>query len=679
MDNPLLKKSAFPQFTEIKAEHVIPAIDQILEDNRKQIAELLENIETPTWENLILPLDELENKLSDAWSPVSHLNAVTQNDELREAYNACLPKLSAYSTELGQNEKLYQAIRKISQSIAFDDYSIAQKKAITNALRDFKLSGISLNEEKKKQYGELQSRLSELHSKFSDNATDATNAWTKQVTELKDLQGIPRSSLAMMEANAKANDKDGYYFDLQFPYLVAVLTYCENRELRKEMAIANGTRASQEGPLAGQFDNTEIISELLETRLKLANLLDFETYADYSLATKMASSTDEVVDFLAELVEQSKSQGEEEFAKLEKFAQDELGLDKLEAWDLGFATEKMKQKLFDINKEELRPYFPEKKVFDGLFTITSRLFGVEVTKEKDFNSYHEDLQLYKVSRNGEAIAYFYTDFYSRQGKNGGAWMDGYRSRYTKADGETQIPIAYLVANFTRATEGKPALLTHDEVHTIFHEFGHGLQHMLTQVDVKAVSGISGVAWDAVELPSQFLENWCWDKEGIELISGHYETGDALPADKLNKLIEAKNFNSAMAMLRQLEFASFDFHLHLNYGSEDYLSVEDTIHKTRHRISVTPSIENNRFQNSFGHIFAGGYAAGYYSYKWAEVLSADAFSRFEEEGIFNEETGRDFANTVLAEGGSREAADVFESFRGRSPSIEALLRHSGISA
>lgn len=679
MDNPLLKENSFPQFTDIKPEHIVPAIDQILESNRTQIAELLEKIDTPTWENLILPLDELENKLSDAWSPVSHLNAVTSSDELRDAYNSCLPKLSAYSTELGQNEKLYQAIRKISQSIEFDSYSVAQKKAITNALRDFKLSGISLNEEKKKEYGKLQSRLSELHSKFSDNATDATNAWTKHITDLEELKGLPESSLAMMEANAKANDKEGYYFDLQFPYLVAVLTYCENRELRQEMAIANGTRASQEGPLAGQFDNTEIINEILDTRLKLSKLLDFETYADYSLATKMASSTDEVVDFLAELTEKSKAQGEEEFAKLEKFAQDELGLEKVEAWDLGFVAEKMKQKLFDLNKEELRPYFPEKKVFDGLFTITSRLFGVEVTKETDFNSYHDDLQLYKISRDGEAIAYFYTDFYARQGKRGGAWMDGYRSRYTKADGTTQIPVAYLVANFTRATEGQPALLTHDEVHTIFHEFGHGLQHMLTQVDVKAVSGIAGVSWDAVELPSQFLENWCWDKEGIELISGHFETGEALPADKLEKLIEAKNFNSAMGMLRQLEFATFDFHLHLNYGTEDYISVEDTVYQTRRRISVTPSIEKGRFQNSFGHIFAGGYAAGYYSYKWAEVLSADAFSRFEEEGIFNEETGRDFANTVLAEGGSREAAEVFESFRGRSPSIEALLRHSGISA
>ena len=679
MSNPLLQTNSFPQFTDIKAEHVVPAIEAIIESNKKSINELLENIETPTWENLILPLDDLDSLLSDAWSPASHLNSVNPNDELRTAFNACLPKLSAYYTEIGQNDKLYQAIRKISQSLDFDNYSVAQKKAITNSLRDFKLSGISLNAEKKETYGKLQSRLSELQSKFSDNTTDATNAWTKHITNPEELKGIPESSLAMMANNAKSQDKEGYYFDLQSPYIIAVLTYCENRELRQEISIAYNTRSSQEGPLAGQFDNTEIIKELLEKRLELSKLLDFENYAEYSLATKMASSTDEVVDFLSALVEQSKPQGEVEFARLEKFAQDEYGVDKLAAWDIAFYSEKMKQKLFDISKEELRAYFPEDKVLEGLFKITSLLFDIEVTPETNFNSYHPDLQLYKVSRDKKTNAHFYIDFYARPGKRGGAWMDSYRSRYKKADGTTQLPVTYLVGNFTPAAEGEQALLTHDDVQTIFHEFGHGIQEMLTQTDVKAVSGISGVSWDAVELPSQFLENWCWDKEAVSLISGHYQTGEALSSDKLDKLIEAKNFNSALAMLRQLEFASFDFHLNIDYPTEKFISVDDTAYKIRRQTTVTPSLEKNRFHNSFTHIFSGGYSAGYYSYKWAEVLSADAFSRFEEEGIFNEETGRDFANTVLGEGGSRDAAEVFQSFRGRSPQIDALLRHSGITA
>ena len=675
MQNPLLESTELPPFSRIKPEHVKPAIEKIISDNEAFVESLLKGEGGFSWDTLQLPLDNVGDRLSKAWSPVGHMNAVVNSDELRDAYNACLPLLSEYATRLGQNSKLYNAYQQLSESEEFKGYDGAQKKVVKDQLRDFKLAGVALPEEKKAQFKELRKRLSELTSQFSDNVLDATMAWSKLITHQDELAGLPESALAAAKqlAEAKGNS-GGWLLNLDFPSYFPVMTYCDNRDLRKEVYTAYCTRASGEGPNANQHDNSEKINEILALRHQLAQLLDFDNYAQYSLATKMAVSCDQVIEFLEGLANRSKPQAEKELAELRAYAREEHGIEQLEAWDIGFYSEKLRQARYAISQEELRPWFPAEKAINGMFEVTGRLFGIRFEKTQDVDTWHPDVRFYDVYRDSELIGHFYLDLYAREHKRGGAWMDECRVRRKIID-TIQRPVAYLTCNFTPPVGDKPALLTHDEVVTLFHEFGHGLHHMLTQVDYAAVSGINGVAWDAVELPSQFMENWCWEKEGLALISGHFESGEPLPADKLEKLLAAKNFQSAMMMVRQLEFALFDFRLHREYDKG--ISVQGVLDQVRQQVSVLIPPSFNRFQNSFSHIFAGGYAAGYYSYKWAEVLSADAFSRFEKEGIFNQETGRSFLNEILEKGGSAEPMELFINFMGREPEIDALLRHSGI--
>jgi len=676
MSNPLLTPASLPQFSAIKPEHVVPAVDELLARNRARIAELVEQPMTD-WQSLVGEIEQLNDELAQAWSPVSHLNAVQNTDAMREAYNACLPKLSEYFTELGQNEKLFKAFEAFSQTSAFDALSTAQKKVITNSLRDFRLSGIGLEGEKQKRYAELQLELSELTTKFSENVLDATQGWFKQVTDETQLVGLPDNVKVAAKSAAAERELEGWVLTLDFPVYYGIMLHSENRELREEFYTAYATRASDQGPKAGEWDNSELMQRILTARLELAQLLGFDNYAEYSLATKMAQSTDQVVQFLEDLAERSRPQAAKELEELRQFAREEGGIETLEAWDMTYYGEKLKQARFNISQQELRPYFPLPRVLEGLFAVTERLFSVKVRELEEFDTYHSDVRLFELSREGEVLAHCYLDPFARSAKRGGAWMDDCRVR-RRIDTSLQLPVAYLVCNFTPPIEGEPALLTHDEVTTLFHEFGHGLHHMLTQMEHADISGINGVAWDALELPSQFMENWCWEPEALALISGHYETGEALPQQMLERLLEAKHFQSGMMMVRQLEFSLFDFILHRDYQPGE-TSVQAVLDQVRSQVAVFNPPAFNRFQHSFSHIFAGGYAAGYYSYKWAEVLSADAFSRFEEEGIFNAQTGASFRTEILEKGGSKEPMELFVAFRGREPEVDALLRHSGIAA
>ena len=677
MSNPLLQPYDLPPFSAIRAEHVKPAIEQILADSRNQVQALLA---TPpaqwTWSNLIEPLDDMGEKLSRAWSPVSHLNAVMNSPELREAYESCLPLLSQYYTELGQNQALFEAYQQLANSAQFATLDKAQQTIIEHALRDFRLSGIALPPEQQKRYGELQMRLSELQSTFSNQVLDATQAWTKQISDVAQLDGLPDSALEQAKQAAEARELDGWLITLDFPSFYAVMTYATDRALREEVYTAFCTRASDQGPNAGKLDNGPIIDEILTLRQELAELLGFANYAELSLATKMADSTDQVLGFLRDLGQRSKSYAEEDLSALRAFAA-EQGCSDLQPWDLGHYSEKLLQHRYAISQEVLRPYFPVNTVIKGMFGIVQKLYGIELREVEQFERWHADARLFEVTEHGEVIGRFFLDLYARSHKRGGAWMDGCRDRRLLPSGELQRPIAYLVCNFTPpGSGGKPALLTHDEVTTLFHEFGHGLHHLLTRVDYASASGINGVAWDAVELPSQFMENWCWEPEGLALISGHFQTGEPLPQELLDKMLAAKNFQSGMGMLRQVELSLFDFELHVRENPE--LSAQQVLDKVRDETSVLRAPAFNRFQNGFSHIFAGGYAAGYYSYKWAEVLSSDAFSRFEEEGVLNEKTGRAFRDNILARGGSEEPMALFVAFRGREPSIDPLLRHLGLS-
>lgn len=678
MSNPLLQPYDLPAFSSIQAAHIKPAIEQVLAQSRAQLETLLNNPPTQwTWANLIEPLDDLGENLSRAWSPVSHLNAVMNTPELRDAYNSCLPLLSQFSTEMGQNQALYAAYRQLADGEQFAQLDTAQQTIIEHALRDFRLSGIALPEAQQQRYGELRMRLSELQSTFSNQLMDATQAWTKHITDVTQLDGLTESALAQARQAAQARELDGWLITLEFPSYFAVMTYAHDRGLREEMYTAFCTRASDQGPYAGDHDNGPLIAEILQLRQELAELLGYANYAELSLATKMADNTDQVLGFLRDLGQRSRPFAEEDLAALRSFAA-ERGCADLQSWDNGYYAEQLRQHRYAVSQEELRPWFPVNKVLDGMFSVATRLYGITVQEISEFDRWHPDARLFEVTENDEVIGRFFLDLYARSNKRGGAWMDGCRDRRRLADGQVQRPIAYLVCNFTPAVGDQPALLTHDEVTTLFHEFGHGLHHLLTRVDYPAASGINGVAWDAVELPSQFMENWCWEPEGLALISGHHETGAPLPADLLEKMLAARNFQSGLGMLRQIEFSLFDFELHAQGGTQQR-SARDVLTAVRDEIAVQQPPAFNRFENGFAHIFAGGYAAGYYSYKWAEVLSADAFSRFEEEGIFNADTGRAFRDQILARGGSREPMELFVAFRGREPSVDALLRHSGLTA
>ncbi len=674
MMNPLLEEHELPPFSRIDAEQVGPAVDQLLNDYRMGVESLLVDGKTFDWASLQQPLDALDDRLSQAWSPVSHMNSVVNSEALRDAYNAQLPKLSELTTWLGQNTTLYNAYQQLADSETFSSLDTAQQKVITNALRDFKLAGVALPEDKKQRYGELKKRLSEVTSKYSDNVLDATMAWTKLISDESELAGLPDSAKANARQLAEAKGKEGWLLNLEFPSYLPVMTYSDSRDLRQEVYTAFSTRASDQGPNAGEFDNSGLMDEILALRHELAQLLDFNNYAEYSLATKMAESTDKVIEFLEDLAARSKPQAEQELAELKAFAKEVDGFEDLQAWDVAYYAEKLRQHRYAISQEALRPWFPAEKAIDGMFSVTGKLYGLNFREVQGVDTWHQDVRFYDVVRDEEVIGRFYLDPYAREHKRGGAWMDVCRTRM-KYDEKVQLPVAYLTTNFTPPVGDKPALLTHDEVVTLFHEFGHGLHHMLTRIDYAPVSGISGVAWDAVELPSQFMENWCWEREGLALISGHYETGEPLPDEMLEKLLAAKNFQSAMMMVRQLEFALFDFRMHKEF--QPGLSIQSMLDDVRKQVAVVMPPSFNRFQNSFSHIFAGGYAAGYYSYKWAEVLSADAFSLFEEKGIFDRATGEKFLHEILERGGSREPMELFVAFRGREPQIDALLRHSGI--
>ena len=680
MSNPLLSFTDLPPFSEIKPEHVKPAVEQVIAECRAKIDQVLEGNTEPTWENVVAPIEQVDDRLSRIWSPVSHMNSVVNSDELRDAYESCLPLLSEYGTWVGQHKGLFEAYKAIKASEAFDGLAQAQKKTITDSLRDFELSGIGLPADEQHRYGEISKRMSELGSKFSNNVLDATMGWSKHVTDEADLAGMPESALAAAKAAAEAKELEGYLLTLDIPSYLPVMTYCDNQELRKELYEAYVTRASDRGPKAGEWDNTEIINEQLKLRYEISRMLGFNTYSEKSLATKMAENPSQVLGFLNDLASKAKPQGEREVEELRQFAKAEFGVEALNLWDIAYYSEKQKQHLFQISDEELRPYFPEAKAVSGLFEVLNRVFGMSVKEREGVDTWHESVRFFDIfDADNNLRGSFYLDLYAREHKRGGAWMDECRVRRINEAGELQTPVAYLTCNFNRPVGDKPALFTHDEVVTLFHEFGHGIHHMLTQVDTGAVSGINGVPWDAVELPSQFLENWCWEEEALAFISGHFETGEALPKEMLEKMLAAKNFQSAMFILRQLEFGLFDFTLHTEFDPEVGPRVLETLAEVKSKVAVLPSLEWNRFSHSFSHIFAGGYSAGYYSYLWAEVLSSDAFSRFEEEGIFNTETGKSFLNNILEMGGSEEPMELFKRFRGREPQIDALLRHSGISA
>ncbi len=674
-NNPLIDYPALPPFSQIQPEHVLPAVEQLVAEGRARIEQVLAEGNFD-YAHLVQALDQEDDRLGKAFGPAGHLNAVAQNEALRNAYNSCLPLLSEYGTEVGQNAALCAAYQALRDSEQWSTLNEAQQKDIDNTLRDFRLSGVDLPEEKKAQYMANSKRLSELTSQFSDNALDATQAWSKHITDESELDGLPDSAKAGAADRAKADEKDGWLLTLDAPVFIAMMSHCKNAELRKEMYTAWTTKASDQGPQAGQFDNAAIMDEILALRHKQAQLLGFANYAEESLATKMARDVNEVVQFLEDLARRAKPQAEQELAELKAFAA-EQGAGDLNPWDIGFWSERLREARYEISEEELRPWFPADTVINGMFSVVGKLFGIQFKQRTDVDTWHDDVRFYElVDDDGSVRAAFYLDMYARTGKRGGAWMDDARIRRRQPDGSLQTPVAYLTCNFAPPAGGKPGLLTHDEVVTLFHEFGHGLHHMLTEQDVSGISGINGVAWDAVELPSQFLENWCWTEEGIALISGHYQTGESLPKEKLEKMLAAKNFQGAMQMVRQIEFSLFDMRIHAEY--QPGLNIYQVLNEVREQVAVIQPPAFNRFPNSFGHIFAGGYAAGYYSYKWAEVLSADAYSRFEEEGEFNEETGRAFRTEILAKGGSREPMELFKAFRGREPSVEPLLRHCGIN-
>jgi len=679
MSNPLLEFQGLPPFSQIHPDHVESAIEQLLSESKQQIDQLATHIRDATWDNFIEPLENIQDRINKVWSPVSHLNAVMNNAALRTAYNNCLAKITEFHTELSQDKRIFNAYYAIKKGSEFVQLNIAQQKTINDALRDFHLSGIDLPAEKQQRFKAIKQQLSKLTSTFSDNVLDATNAWKKIITDEAQLAGLPDSAKAMAKQTAEHNQHSGWMLTLDFPSYYAVMSYADDRELRKEMHDAYVTRASDQGPDAGKWDNSEIMAEILALRHELALLLDFNNYAEYSLATKMADSTDRVIHFLHDLAARSRPYAQKDLDAVKQYARQHHNIETLQPWDIAYYSEKLRQHEYAITQEELKPYFPEPVVLGGLFEIVKRLYGLHIKQVDNVETWHKDVKFFEISDDHNQVrGRFFIDLYARANKRGGAWMAECIGR-KKQNHDIQTPVAYLTCNFSPPIGDNPALFTHNEVLTLFHEFGHGLHHMLTQVDYISVSGINGVAWDAVELPSQFMENFCWEKESIDLIARHYQSGESLPSDLFEKMTAAKNFQSGMQMVRQLEFALFDFRMHMEYDPAIGDRIQDTLNEVRQEVAVITPASYNRFQHSFTHIFAGGYAAGYYSYKWAEVLSADAFAKFEETGIFNRQTGEEFLHAILEQGGSREPMELFVEFRGREPTIDALLRHSGIAA
>jgi len=670
-DNPLLEFSGLPRYADVRPAHVAPAIDLLLAEARAAVARAEQA--PPAWETFIEPLEDASERLGRAWGLVSHLHAVLDNPELRAAYNENLPKLTQFWTELGHNEALFAKYRALRDSPAFAALTFARQRIVENALRDFRLGGAELPAEVKPRYAQIQDELARLGAKFSENLLDATNAFAIVIEDEARLAGIPPDVLQA----AQQDGASGWKFTLHMPSYLPVMQHAEDRALREAMYRASATRASEFGK--PELDNTPLISSILPLRREAARLLGYPSYAELSLVPKMADSPAQVIEFLEDLARRARPHAERDLAELQAFARDELGLARLEAWDLSFASEKLRQRRYAFSDQEVKQYFPEDAVLAGLYRLVETLYGVRIAPARA-PLWHDEVRFFDMrDARGALVGQFYMDLYARDTKRGGAWMDDAVSRRRRGD-SMQAPIARLVCNFSRPVGGKPALFTHDEVLTLFHEFGHGLHHLLTQVDDLAVSGINGVEWDAVELPSQFMENFCWEWDVLRHMTRHVDTGAPLPRALYDKMLAAKNFQSGLAMLRQIEFAVFDMRLHWNFEPAAQSSVLDLLREVRARIAVLVPPEWNRFPNSFSHIFAGGYAAGYYGYKWAEVLSADAYAAFEEaRDVLDAPTGARFRDEVLAVGGSRPAAESFRAFRGREPSVEALLRHSGMIA
>ncbi|MBV8341781.1 MAG: M3 family metallopeptidase [Gammaproteobacteria bacterium] len=671
MENPLTDPGSLPQFARIRPEDVEPALRAVLGESRTRIGELT-RIAAPSFASVIEPLEELHHRIARTWSPVSHLNAVMNSEPLRAAYNACLPLLSAYQTELAQSEPLYRAYGSIVAN-AGSALTTVQRGLLEHALRDFRLAGVALPAERKERFKTLMQELAQLQAKFDENVLDATNAWTWHVTDAAELRGLNEMLIAQAQRRAVERGIPGWVLALDQPTYVAVVTDAESEALRRVFYQAWSTRASDQGPLAGRWDNAALMEDILGRRHEAAQLLDFPSYAHYALATRMAHTVEEVLGFLHELARAAQATARAEFAELEAFARRPLA-----AWDVGYYAEALQRERFRISQEELRPYFPLPRVLAGLFMVAERLFGVRIHEQSGVPVWHADVRFFRLaSAAGEDLGSFYLDPYARPRKRSGAWMDECVGRKRLASG-TALPVAYLVCNFLPPGEDRPALLTHDEVVTLFHEFGHGLHHLLTRVDYPSIAGINGVAWDAVELPSQFLENYAWHPEVLASISAHFASGAPLPADTRTRLIATRSFHAGLAMMRQLEFALFDFRIHHEYSPARGARIAEILAEVRSEVAVVPVPEWNRFANSFGHIFAGGYAAGYYSYKWAEVLAADAFAAFEERGVFDRATAQRFLDAILSRGGSRDPLEAFIEFRGRAPDVGALLRQHGMA-
>lgn len=670
--------TTLPAFQKIQIDRIENDLTTLLEKNLQTIDALLEQ-PNYTWDNFVQPLEELDDTLQQFWGPISHLNAVMNSDALRKTMQACLPKLSEYGTRLSHNEKLFHAFEKMRASAEFAQYDAAQKKSIDNELRDFKLAGVHLPPEKKEIFAALCKKSSQLTQQFEENVLDATMAYRYLITDEKELSGIPEHAILGAKKLAEKENKVGALFTLEAPDYLAIMLHADSRALREQFYRAYVTRASELSD-AGKFDNSKLMRDILKNRFEIARLLGFENYAQYALSTKMVKKPEDVFAFLNQLLDKSRTQAQKEFAALQAFAKTQLSMSELKAWDIGYVSEKMRQHLFQLSQETLRPYFPENRVMQGLFSIITKLYDVTFEKNVNADVWHNDVTCYALKdQAGETIAHIYFDLYARPNKRGGAWMDDAVTRRQLSENKIQLPAAYVNTNFNAPVGNNPALFTHDDVVTLFHECGHALQHVLTKIDVPDVSGISGVPWDAVEVASQFFENWTMDKKALHYLAKHYQTGETLPESLLTAMHDARNFQSAMQMVRQLEFALFDFELHCYYDENDPDFIQKTLDKVRQKTAVIPAPEFNRFQHTFSHIFAGGYAAGYYSYKWAEVMACDAFSLFEEKGIFDHDSATRFKKTFLESGGARDPLDLFIEFRGRKPNVDALLEQNGIIA
>jgi oligopeptidase A len=688
--NPLLDFSGLPRFDEIKPEHVQPAIDQLISNAGAVVGQLEAPSDQVTWDNFVIPLEDATEKLGRAWGVVNHLNNVVDTPELRAAYNENQPKVTEFWTALAQNEALFAKYKALRANPDYVNLSPARKKIIENALRDFRLGGAELPEQKKARFAEIQEQHAAVSTRFSENVLDATNDYKLVIADEAELAGLPDDVRQAARAAAEKDGKAGWQFTLHFPSYFPILQFADNRRLRETVYRASTTKASELGTVFSElekWDNTSNIATLLKLRDEEAKLLDYRNFAEVSLVPKMAQSPEHVIEFLEDLARRARPYAEKDLAELRAFAREQLGIEQLEAWDQAYASEKLREQRYAFSAQEVKEYFPEPKVVDGLFKLVQSLFAVTIAPDTA-PVWHPDVRFYRIERDGKLVGQFYLDLYARSGKGGGAWMDDARGRRLETGGTLQTPVAYLTCNFTPPAmiDGvlQPSLFTHDEVTTLFHEFGHGLHHMLTQVDEISVSGISGVEWDAVELPSQFMENFCWEWDVLQNMTAHVKTGEPLPRALYDKMLAAKNFQSGMQTLRQVEFSLVDMHLHYDFDPDSKQTVQELINDVRQKFSVMMPPAFNRFQHSFGHIFAGGYAAGYYSYKWAEVLSADAYAAFEEAveaggGALSEETGKRFQQEILSVGGSRPALESFKAFRGREPSIDALLRHSGMSS